>query len=106
MGEDRPEGKVPACLYIHQAIERHFSDLKKSRSRDYPFYFDAEAAEKKLKDPASSPHEGNGRAQPTISLEARQLFGLAVTFGWKKRLMAFAGSVKATGRYRGRTASR
>ncbi|MBM9947055.1 terminase large subunit [Pseudomonas aeruginosa] len=85
------KGKVPACLYIHQAIERHFSDLKKSRSRDYPFYFDAEAAEKKLKLIQLLPHTKGewARIQLTISLEAWQLFGLAVTFGWKKKADGF-----------------
>ncbi|ENL8730262.1 TPA: terminase large subunit [Pseudomonas aeruginosa] len=85
------KGKVPACLYIHQAIERHFSDLKKSRSRDYPFYFDAEAAEKKLKLIQLLPHTKGewARLQLTISLEAWQLFGLAVTFGWKKKADGF-----------------
>ncbi|EPG2629308.1 terminase large subunit [Pseudomonas aeruginosa] len=85
------KGKVPACLYIHQAIERHFSDLKKSRSRDYPFYFDADAAEKKLKLIQLLPHTKGewARLQLTISLEAWQLFGLAVTFGWKKKADGF-----------------
>ncbi|KSR47823.1 terminase large subunit [Pseudomonas aeruginosa] len=85
------KGKVPACLYIHQAIERHFSDLKKSRSRDYPFYFDAEAAEKKLKLIQLLPHTKGewARLQLTISLEAWQLFGLAATFGWKKKADGF-----------------
>ncbi|MFU2710686.1 terminase large subunit [Pseudomonas aeruginosa] len=85
------KGKVPACLYIHQAIERHFSDLKKSLSRDYPFYFDAEAAEKKLKLIQLLPHTKGewARLQLTISLEAWQLFGLAVTFGWKKKADGF-----------------
>jgi len=31
------KGKFPACLFIHQAIERHFDDLAASRSKDYVF---------------------------------------------------------------------
>ncbi|WP_256235945.1 terminase large subunit domain-containing protein, partial [Pseudomonas sp. NBRC 111135] len=85
------KGKVPACQYVHQAIERHFADLKASRGKDYPFYFDPEAAEKKLKLIQLLPHTKGewARLKQTIALEAWQLFGMAVTFGWKRKTDGF-----------------
>ena len=32
-------GKVPACRYIHQAVQRHFDDLANSRKRTFRFKF-------------------------------------------------------------------
>lgn len=85
------KGKVPACRYIHQAIERHFADLKASRGKAYPYYFDAEAAEKKLKLIQLLPHTKGewARLKLPISLEPWQIFGMACTFGWKRKADGF-----------------
>ena len=32
-------GKVPACRYIHQAVQRHFDDVAASRKRGFRFKF-------------------------------------------------------------------
>ena len=39
-------GKVPACRYIHLAIQRHFDDLAASRKRGFRFKFDPAKAER------------------------------------------------------------
>ena len=80
-------GKVPACRYIHQAIQRHFDDLAASRKRGYRFKFDPAKAEKKLKLIQLLPHTKGEWAfkRQLISLEPWQLFGMAATFGWVKK---------------------
>jgi phage terminase large subunit-like protein len=81
------KGKFPACRYIHQAIERHFDDVTKSRSKDFPFKFDPAKAEKKLKFIQLLPHTKGEWAykRQLITLEPWQLFGLACTFGWMRK---------------------
>lgn len=81
------KGKFPACRYIHQAIERHFDDVARSRSKDYPFKFDPAKAEKKLKFMQLLPHTKGEWAykRQLITLEPWQLFGLACTFGWVRK---------------------
>ena len=69
--------KHPVCLYIKQAIQRHFDDVKQSRAKDYPFKFCAQTAEKKLKLIQLLPHtkgEWAFKSLP-ITLEPWQLFG-------------------------------
>ena len=80
-------GKVPACRYIHQAIQRHFEDLAASRTKGYPYKFDQGRAEKKLKLIQLLPHTKGEWAfkRQLVSLEPWQLFGLACTFGWVRK---------------------
>lgn len=80
-------GKVPACRYIHQAIQRHFEDLAASRTKGYPYKFDPGRAEKKLKLIQLLPHTKGEWAfkRQLVSLEPWQLFGLACTFGWVRK---------------------
>lgn len=80
-------GKVPACRYIHQALQRHFDDLAASRKRAFKFKFDAAKAEKKLKLIQLLPHTKGEWAfkRQLITLEPWQLFGMAATFGWVKK---------------------
>jgi len=81
------KGKFPACLFIHQAIERHFDDVASSRSKDYPYKFDPAKAEKKLRLMQLLPHTKGEWAfkRQLITLEPWQLFGLACTFGWVRK---------------------
>lgn len=85
------KGRFPACRYIHQAIERHFEDVAKSRSKDYPYKFDPAKAEKKLKLIQLLPHTKGEWAykRQLITLEPWQMFGLAVTFGWVRKKGAY-----------------
>lgn len=85
------KGKVPACRYIHQAIQRHFDDVSDSRSKAYPFKFDPAKAEKKLKLIQLLPHTKGEWAfkRQLITLEPWQAFGMAVTFGWVRKKTGF-----------------
>ncbi|MBD8790955.1 terminase large subunit [Pseudomonas syringae] len=85
------KGRFPACLYIHQAIQRHFDDVAASRSKSFPYKFDPKKAEKKLRLMQLLPHTKGEWAfkRQLITLEPWQLFGLACTFGWVKKKGAY-----------------
>ncbi|AXA66741.1 terminase large subunit [Pseudomonas oryzihabitans] len=85
------KGKVPACRYIHQAIQRHFDDVSDSLGKGYPYKFDKAKAEKKLKLIQLLPHTKGEWAfkRQLITLEPWQAFGMAVTFGWVKKKTGF-----------------
>lgn len=80
-------GKVPACEYVRLACQRHFDDLEKSKDKTWPYKFDPDKAEKKLKFIQLLPHVKGPWAfeRKLITLEPWQKFGLAMTFGWVKK---------------------
>lgn len=81
------KGKVPACRFIHLAIQRHFDDVAESRGKVFPYKFDAAQAEKKLRLVQLMPHTKGEWAfkRQLITLEPWQLFGMACTFGWLRK---------------------
>lgn len=81
------KGKVPACRFIHLAIQRHFDDVAESRGKGFPYKFDAAQAEKKLRLVQLMPHTKGEWAfkRQLITLEPWQLFGMACTFGWLRK---------------------
>lgn len=80
-------GKRPACLFIKQAIRRHFDNEKSAAEPDFPYYFCPVTAEKKLKLIQLLPHTKGewGLKRLPLVLEPWQLFGLACTFGWLRK---------------------
>jgi phage terminase large subunit-like protein len=80
-------GRIPACRWVKLACQRHLDDLAASRARAYPYKFDAAEAEKKLQLIELLPHTKGEWAfkRQLVSLEPWQKFGLACTFGWKKK---------------------
>lgn len=81
------QGKHPACLYIKQAVQRHFDDLEASKREDYPYYFCPVTAERKLKLIQLLPHTKGewGMKRLPLTLEPWQMFGLASMFGWLRK---------------------
>ena len=81
------QGKHPACLYIKQAVQRHFDDLEASKREDYPYYFCPVTAERKLKLIQLLPHTKGewGMRRLPLTLEPWQMFGLASMFGWLRK---------------------
>lgn len=79
--------KTPACRYVKLACQRHLNDLKASERDDYPFYFDAREAERKIAFIELLPHTKGEWAfkRQRVKLEPWQVFGLACTFGWKRK---------------------
>ncbi len=81
------QGKHPACMYIKQAVKRHFDDLEASKREDYPYYFCPVTAERKLKLIQLLPHTKGewGMKRLPLTLEPWQMFGLASMFGWLRK---------------------
>ncbi|WEI17137.1 hypothetical protein PY247_11250 [Acinetobacter proteolyticus] len=40
--------KIPACKWVKLACKRHLDDLKKSKTRDFPYKFEPKLAEKRF----------------------------------------------------------
>jgi len=83
--------RIPACLYVIQACQRHLDNLAVCRTRAYPYKFDAAEAEKKLQLIEMLPHTKGewGFKRQLVTLEPWQKFGLACTFGWRHKKTGF-----------------
>lgn len=84
---DVVRGRIPAGKYVVQACQRHLDDLERSRSKSFPFKFNAKAAEKKIALIELLPHTKGEWAfkRQLVTLEPWQKFGLACTFGWVRK---------------------
>ena len=80
-------GRIPACRLVKQACQRHLDDLCSQAAEDYPYVFDEEEVEKKLRLVELLPLvKGEwGFKRQLVKLEPWQVFGLACTFGWRKK---------------------
>lgn len=80
-------GKIPCCRYVKQACQRHLDDLLASKSKGFPYVFDPKEAQKKIALIELLPHTKGewGFKRQLITLEPWQKFGLACTFGWKRK---------------------
>lgn len=86
-------GKIPACKWVRLACKRHISDLKRAKSKVFPYEFDAAKAERVCKFAELLPHTKGKWARknpktglfPTITLEPWQKFCLCMIFGWVKK---------------------
>ena len=47
--DDVLNGKIKACRKIKLACQRHVNDLERSKSADFPFYYDQEMADKAIR---------------------------------------------------------
>jgi len=70
---DVMRGTIAACSYVRQACGRHLNDLERSKSKDYPFRWDREAAERICRFAANMVHvKGREWAGKKIALEPWQ----------------------------------
>ncbi|AHE51741.1 terminase large subunit [Sphingomonas sanxanigenens] len=90
--------QVSHCKWVRLAAQRHLDDLKRSRSKDWPYRFDPWHANDVCDFAEKLPHiEGNWCRCPRadagvhldrcglIDLEPAQIFILAVVFGWRRK---------------------
>lgn len=77
-------GDIPACVYVRQACERQRRDLARQRTREWPYRFDRDAANRVCRFIECLPHV-KGRFPGEIRLEDWQCFGLTTLFGWVKK---------------------
>src|SRR2546428_11324088 len=89
--KDIVAGRIPACRWVKLACQRHLDDLAASRGVQYPYKFDAAEAERKLQMIELLPHTKGEWAfkRQLVTLEPWQKFGVACTFGWKKKKTGF-----------------
>ncbi len=85
--KDVVAGRIPVCRYITMACQRHLDDIERSASKDFPYRFSAEAAEKKIAFMELMPFVKGEWAfkRQLVTLEPWQKFGLACTFGWVRK---------------------
>ena len=78
------DGKVPFCGRYHiLACKRHLRDLKRQRTKKFPYYWSVEAANDIL-DFAETLTIGEGFEKKPVKLIGSQVFDLGCTFGWLK----------------------
>lgn len=84
---DVVRGNIPAGRYVVLACQRHLDDLERQRDKDFPYRFDAGAAELKLRLIELLPHTKGEWAfkRQLVTLEPWQCFGIMATFGWLKK---------------------
>jgi phage terminase large subunit-like protein len=80
-------GRIVACSWIKLACERSARDLKASRRQEFPFYFDADQAERACKFVSLFPHtKGRWAAQrEPFVLEPWEAYFVTEIFGWRRR---------------------
>jgi phage terminase large subunit-like protein len=81
------KGRIVACKWVKLACKRHLDDLKASRKKAFPYYFDEDAANKVCRFLSLMPHTKGkwARKRETITLEPWQCFAFCSLFGWKLR---------------------
>ena len=79
------KGKIVACKWVKLACKRHIDDLKASKRKAYPYYFDENAANKVCTFLSLMPHTKGkwARKRELIKLEPWQCFAFISLFGWK-----------------------
>lgn len=78
------DGKIPFCGKLHiAACQRHLNDLKRQRTKAFPYYWSVEAADKILEF-AETLTIGEGFEKKPVKLIGAQVFDLGCTFGWLK----------------------
>ncbi|HAS6095379.1 TPA: terminase large subunit [Vibrio vulnificus] len=80
-------GKIPACKYVKLACQRHFDDVASSKKKEYPYKFDKAEAQRRIDFIELLPHTKGEWAfkRQLLTLEPWQKFGIAMTFGWKRK---------------------
>ena len=98
-------GRV-VCGELHLlACRRHLRDLERQRMEDFPYYWDAEAAERVLTY-AETLTIVEGAAPRPVKLIPSQVFDIGCTFGWKKTVNGcrrFRRRYKSMARQNGKT---
>lgn len=94
------------CGQLHKlACQRHLNDLKKQRTKSFPYYWDAKAAMRAIHY-AETLTIAEGNAPKQVKLIPSQIFDIGCTFGWKKTvndMRRFRRRYKSLARQNGKT---
>lgn len=74
-------GDIPACSKIKQACKRHTSDLKRSKQKGYPYYFNEKEALKAIKFLELLPSTDGSK----IKMLGFQKFIIGSLYGWREK---------------------
>lgn len=78
-------GEIKAGKPVRLAAQRHLDDLKKSKNKSFPYYFDKETAEIRLDFyNLCRQYKGDSAGKP-INPELWQCFVQGCVFGWKRK---------------------
>ncbi len=98
-------GKIIAGKAIIDAVKRHVEDLKQSKKRNYPFYFDEKIADTAIKIiqimPLTSSREYQG-----FPLQEWQAFIVAMLHGWRNKKTKFRRFKRLTSKSHEKTVKR
>lgn len=78
------EGDIPACKWTKAAARRHLDDLSRSAG-EWPYYFDADEANRWCRFVEKVRHIKGKWKSPTIILEDWQCFLTCCIFGWRRK---------------------
>ncbi len=102
---DVVNGKVK-CGQLHRlACQRHLDDLKRQRTKSFPYYWDAQAAMRSIHY-AETLTIAEGTEPKQVKLIPSQVFDIGCTFGWKKTvndMRRFRRRYKSLARQNGKT---
>jgi phage terminase large subunit-like protein len=94
------------CGQLHRlACLRHLNDLKKQRTKEFPYYWDASAAMRAIHY-AETLTIAEGTEPKQVKLIPSQIFDIGCTFGWKKTvndMRRFRRRYKSLARQNGKT---
>lgn len=94
------------CGELHRlACQRHLNDLKRQRTKDFPYYWDIEEANRVL-EYAETLTIAEGAEPKPVKLIPSQVFDIGCTFGWKKTINGkrrFRRRYKSLARQNGKT---
>lgn len=98
------EGKEISGHYHYLACRRHLEDLKRQKTKEFPYYWDAQASEEIL-EYAETLTIAEGEEPKPVNLIPEQIFDIGSVFGWKKLngKRKFRRSYKTVSRQNGKT---
>lgn len=99
-------GNIIAGELVKLACKRHMEDLKKSKTKAFPYKFDVELAEKYMEFFKLLHHSKGEKAGQPIELELWQCFRIGSVFGWiskKTHLRRFFEGYNQVGRKNGKS---
>lgn len=88
-------GNIVAGRLVKLACQRHLDDIKRSKSKSFPFRFNVEKAERSLDFFNLLKHSKGEFAGQTIELELWQCFRIGSVFGWEEKSTGYRRFRKA-----------
>jgi phage terminase large subunit-like protein len=82
-------GNIVAGELVVLACKRHMNDLKKSKTKNFPYRFDVELAERNINFFNLLKHSKGSKAGESIELELWQSFRVGSVFGWVEKKSGF-----------------